>query len=272
MGKLTNPAKSSNPYKAIESGTPGRIGWRIEYFDEVGSTQRVAADMAAEGAEHGTVVIAERQNAGRGRLGRSWHSPAGVSLYVTMILRPTLALSEVSLLSLTAGVAAAETLEPEASGLVGLKWPNDIWLNGRKAGGIIAEAVTEAGALVCVLLGIGLNINLAAEDIPPELEDKATSLLIATGHRGDRVALAERLFDTLDKRYAETVAGGFASLRARYEKYFVLKGRRVAVVDSTSRLSGEVAGVDDDGALMLVTETGQVRILTGDVSLEGAYD
>ncbi|MGH7880309.1 MAG: biotin--[acetyl-CoA-carboxylase] ligase, partial [Candidatus Binataceae bacterium] len=126
-----------NPYSAIERGAAGAIGWRIHYFDEVGSTQRVAAEMAEAGAASGTIVIAEQQTAGRGRLGRAWHSPAGVNLYATIIIRPQMPALEVPRLSLVAGVAAAEALATVAPGLVALKWPNDIWLKGRKAGGII---------------------------------------------------------------------------------------------------------------------------------------
>src|SRR5215472_898407 len=164
------PGVETNPYRAIRSGIPGRIGWDIRYLDKVDSTQRVAAELAQNGTEEGMVVIAERQSAGRGRLGRTWHSPAGVNLYMTVILRPHMPLAEVPQLSLVAGVAVAEALETIAPGLVALKWPNDIWLRERKAGGIIAEAVTDATQdLRCVLLGIGLNLNLASNDIPPEL-------------------------------------------------------------------------------------------------------
>src|SRR5712672_4075523 len=157
----------ANPYQQIESGGAGRIGWRIHYFHEVASTQRIAAEMADEGTAHGTVVIAERQTAGRGRMGRTWHSPAGVNLYATIILRPPIPLADVPRLSLVAGVAAAQALDIVAPNIVALKWPNDVWLRGRKAGGIIAEAVTDTQSrLSCVLLGIGININLAASDIP----------------------------------------------------------------------------------------------------------
>ena len=160
-----------NPYLAIERGAPGRIGWRIHYFDEIDSTQEAARELAAERRRRrAPLVIAEQQTAGRGRMGRTWHSPSGVNLYTTIILRPPIPLADVPRLSLVAGVAAAEALEREAPGIVALKWPNDVWLRGRKAGGIIAEAVTDARQnLDCVLLGIGLNINLAADDIPPEL-------------------------------------------------------------------------------------------------------
>src|SRR5229473_6368605 len=207
-----------NPYAAIEHGAPGTIGWRIHYFDEVGSTQRIAAEMAEARAAAGTVVIAERQTAGRGRLGRSWHSPPGVSLYSTIILRPRMPIAEVPRLSLVAGVAAAEALETVAPGLVALKWPNDVWLKGRKTGGIIAEAVTDAASqLSCVLLGIGLNLNLVSRDLPEELRDKATSVRIATGRHCDRIAIAAALFNRLDSRYMEAERDGFAPMRSEYE-------------------------------------------------------
>ena len=263
----------TNPYHSIESGEPGRVGWRIHYFHEVASTQRVAAEMAEEGAAQGTVVVAELQTAGRGRMGRSWHSPAGVNLYLTIILRPSMPLSEVPRLSLVAGVAAAEALETVAPGIVALKWPNDVWLRGRKAGGIIAEAVTDAAqGLRCVLLGIGLNVNLALADVPPELRDKATSVRIATGRVCDRIELASTLCNRLNTRYMEVEAAGFAAVRPAWERYSALTGRSVTVVDGEVRTAGVVRGIDSDGALTLETAAGVERILTGDVSIEGAYD
>ncbi len=262
----------TNPYHAIETGPPGRIGWRIHYFHEVASTQRVATEMAEEGAAQGTVVIAELQTAGRGRMGRTWHSPASVNLYMTVVLRPSMPLAEVPRLSLVAGVAAAEALETVAPGVVALKWPNDVWLNGRKAGGIIAEAVTDgAQALKCVLLGIGLNVNLALSDVPPDLRDKATSVRIATGRPCDRIELAATLCNRLDSRYMEVEADGFAAVRPAWERYSALTGKRVTVLDGDARIAGVVRGIDSDGALILDTGAGAERILTGDVSIEGAY-
>jgi BirA family biotin operon repressor/biotin-[acetyl-CoA-carboxylase] ligase len=182
-------------------------------------------------------------------------------------------IAEVPRLSLVAGVAAAEALEMAAPGIVALKWPNDVWLNGRKAGGIIAEAVTDAShGLQCVLLGIGLNLNLAARDIPPELRAKATSVLVATGYPCDRAAIALTLLQRLNSRYMETERRGFAAVRPVWERYSALTGRPVSVVDGDSRIAGTVTGIDADGALMLTTVEGPTRILTGDVSIEGAYD
>jgi BirA family biotin operon repressor/biotin-[acetyl-CoA-carboxylase] ligase len=266
-------SQPEGPYHAIASGIPGRIGCNIRYFHEVDSTQRVAAALAEEGADQGTVVIAESQIAGRGRLGRSWHSPPGVNVYMTVILRPHMSLTAVPQLGLVAGVAVAEACETFAPKMVALKWPNDVWLGGRKTGGIIAEAVTDASQeRLSVLLGIGLNLNLPLEGIPSELRDKATSVLIATGREVDRVQFTAKLLSMLELRYHEAEFGGFAAVRSAYERYFALNGRRVTVFDGSKATSGVVRGVDSDGALILDSENGRLRILTGDVSLEGAYD
>ncbi|HXW82965.1 MAG TPA: biotin--[acetyl-CoA-carboxylase] ligase [Candidatus Binataceae bacterium] len=262
----------ANPYQSIERGAPGRIGWRIHYFDKVGSTQEVARELAESGANGGTVVIAEMQTAGRGRLGRSWHSPRGASLYSTTILRPHMPIADVPQLSLVAGVAVAEALEREAPGIVSLKWPNDVWLLRRKAGGILAEAVTDSQQrLTAVLLGIGINVNLAPEDIPAELRDKATSLYAALGRRIDRIAIADALFSALDSRYMEFVERGFGANRQQWERFSALTGKRVVAGDGESREAGVVRGIDFDGALLLEVNGTIRRFLAGDVTIEGAY-
>jgi BirA family transcriptional regulator, biotin operon repressor / biotin---[acetyl-CoA-carboxylase] ligase len=264
---------ATNPYADIENREPGRIGCAIHYMVEVSSTQDVARGLARDGAPEGTVVIAETQTAGRGRLGRQWHSPPGVNLYLTVILRPALSLAEVPRLSLVAGVAAAEALETVAPGLVQLKWPNDVWLGGRKAGGIIAEAVTHSdGRISCVLLGIGLNVNLGADEFPRELRQHATSVLVATGKPCARAAVARELLSRLDNRYRETENRGFEAVRALFEKYSALTARRVTVIDGQKRQSGVARGIDAEGALLLETDRGMRRIVGGDVTLEGAYD
>lgn len=261
-----------HPYTAIENHRPGVVGCEIHYFEEVESTQNIARNLAAEGAPHGTAVIAETQSAGRGRMGRGWHSPPGVNLYTTVILRPHIPIAEVPRLSLVAGVAAAEALEEVAPGIVQLKWPNDVWLSGRKAGGIIAEAVTDRAQLLdSVLLGIGLNLNLARADVPAELRDRAISVFIATNCRCDRVAVANSLFTRLNIRYDESVTWGFDSVRPLWERYSALTGKRVTVIDAGTREEGVVRGIDADGALLLETANGIRRIIAGDVTLEGAY-
>lgn len=262
-----------NPYQAIETGEPGRIGWRIHYFAELDSTQEKAVALAEQGEAQGTVVIAEQQSSGRGRLGRRWYSPPGLNLYLTIVLRPRMPAEALGRLSLVAGVAVAEALETVAQGLVAIKWPNDLWLCGKKVGGVIAETIADSGqSISCVLLGIGLNVNLAETDLPVELRGRATSVRIATGCRCDRIALAAALFSRLDSRYMEAESSGFAPIRPVWERYSALMGRRVTVICGAERLSGVVRGIDPDGALLVEGEAGVARILGGDVSIQGAYD
>ncbi len=261
-----------NPYQAIERGGPGQIGWRIHYFDTLASTQERAAELAARSAPHGEVVIAEQQSAGRGRMNRRWHSPPSVNLYISIVLRPRSAPEAMPQLSLVAGLALAEAVETVAPGLVGLKWPNDLWLGRKKAGGIIAETIAERDRIVAVILGIGINVNLAAGEIPEELRRTATSIRVATGVECDRIALAAALFSRLNNRYMEAESLGFGPLRPEWERYSALTGARVTIVSGAGRQSGTVRGIDADGAL-LVEEGGRLsRVVAGDVSLIGAYD
>lgn len=260
-----------NPYQAIERGGSGEIGWRIHYFETVGSTQEQAAELALHGASHGTVVIAEHQSAGHGRMNRRWHSPPGVNLYISVILRPQMAPEALPRLSLVAGLALAEAVETVAPGIVGLKWPNDLWLGRKKAGGIIAETVAERGRIAAVILGIGINVNLAQDELPAELRATATSIRAATGVECDRIALASALFSRLNNRYMEAESRGFGPIRPLWENYSVLTGTRVTVVSGAGRQSGVVRGIDPEGALM-VEDAGELRrIVAGDVSLEGTY-
>jgi BirA family biotin operon repressor/biotin-[acetyl-CoA-carboxylase] ligase len=260
-----------NPYQAIERGGPGEIGWRIHYFESIGSTQVQAGELAARGAAHGTVVIAEHQSAGRGRMNRRWHSPPGVNLYISIILRPQMVPEALPPLSLVAGLALAEAVESVVPGMVGLKWPNDLWLGRKKAGGIIAETVTERGRIAAVILGIGINVNLASHDLPPELRATATSIQAATGAKCDRIALASALFSRLNNRYMEAESCGFGPIRPLWENYSALTGTRVTVVSGAGRQSGVVRGIDPEGALLIEDRGEFRRIIAGDVSLEGAY-
>jgi BirA family biotin operon repressor/biotin-[acetyl-CoA-carboxylase] ligase len=262
---------SANPYLAIQSGAPGTMGWQIHYCQTATSTQDVAAELARAGAASGTVVIAEMQSAGRGRKGHRWHSPPGVNLYLTAILRPKIEPADLPRLSLAAGVAVAQAVEVFAPGLVKLKWPNDVWVRGKKAGGILAQTMKlGTGESNVVLLGIGLNVNLEAEQIPPDLRNSATSMRIEVGAPCDRVRLAALLFEHLQRTLVDLETKGFEPIRARFERLSALTGKTVSVVDSGVEFTGKVTGIDEDGALLLETESEKrVRLRAGEVSFSG---
>lgn len=248
--------------------------WReIVWRAEIDSTQRLARERARAGAPEGTVVIAEAQTAGRGRLGRQWHSPAGVNLYCTVVLRPDRAPAVVPQLALVAGVAVADAVRGTIGGAPAIKWPNDVLLDGRKVAGVLTEMEGEADRVAFVLVGIGVNVNLAAEEFPAELAGRATSLRAVAGVPVDRAAFTARLLAALEARYGRFLAGGFAAIRPAFEATAFLTGRAVRVRGPEAATHGRVAGVDNDGALLLEGPAGaRVRVLAGEVTLreEGA--
>jgi len=215
-------------------------------------------------------VIAEAQTAGRGRLGRTWHSPRGVNLYCSIVLRPPLSPAAVPQVALVAGVAAAAALA-ETPGLAPrLKWPNDVLIDGRKVAGILTEMEAEVERVHHVILGIGVNLNAPRAAFPPELRERATSLFLATGRRVDRAAVTGRLLAALEARYGRFLEGGFEAVRAEWESYSCLTGTDVRVASAEGEMAGRVLGLDTDGALMLARPDGtSTRIVAGEVTVRG---
>jgi BirA family biotin operon repressor/biotin-[acetyl-CoA-carboxylase] ligase len=267
------------------AGVPDRLGpaelaphlrgrWRsIHWLAETDSTQRVARELARAGAEEGTAVIAERQTAGRGRLGRQWHSPPGLNLYCSIVLRPPLPPGAVPQIALVAGTAVAAAIAEETGVTAAIKWPNDVLVDGKKVSGILTEMDAEVERVQHVIAGIGVNLNAPASAFPPELRAKATSLRLATGRRIDRAAFTGRLLAALEARYGRFLAVGFASsVRAEWESLSCLTGTRVSVAGPDGELAGRALGLDDDGALRLETDgSGIVRVVAGEVTVRGGY-
>jgi BirA family biotin operon repressor/biotin-[acetyl-CoA-carboxylase] ligase len=244
-------------------------GWReIVWRGELDSTQRLAREQARAGAAEGTIVIAEAQTQGRGRLGRHWHSPPGVNLYCTLILRPARSPAAVPQLALVAGVAVADAIREITGHSAQIKWPNDVLLDGRKVAGILTEMEGELDRVAFVLVGIGVNVNLDPDGLPPELAGSATSLRAAAGTPVDRAAFTARLLAALEARYGRFLAGGFAAIRPAFESTAFLTGRAVRVSGPDAAAQGRVVGIDDDGALRLERADGaMLRVLSGEVTL-----
>ena len=219
------------------------------------STNRVAMEMAENGAPHGTVVVADAQTAGRGRMGRRWESPAGKNLYVSLLLRPSVPTVDAPRLALVAGVALADAVE--AVGVpASLKWPNDLYCGGRKAAGILAEMASDPDGVRHVVIGVGLNVNMEEDDFPPDLRGTATSLRICAGRAippGRRPRPAAR---RVRARYAEFIAGGFASLRDGWDRRDFLRGRRVLLRRQGGEGWGTADGLDTVGALRFLPDGG----------------
>ena len=255
--------------RRVRTGT--RIGHTIHYFDSVDSTNTVAHQLARDGAAEGTVVIAEAQTKGRGRLGRAWVSPPFRNLYMSLILRPPLAATDAPPLALVVGLATTETVREWATGAM-LKWPNDVVVDGRKISGILTEMDADQERVRFVIPGIGVNLNIAADDFPLELRDKATSIMSVTSVAVDRAAFAARLLAQLEDRYALFIDGGFVAVRPLCDRLSSLNGRHVLIDDGGHRYEGLVSGLADDGSLCLRTSTGrEMRVVAGEVTVVGGY-
>jgi BirA family biotin operon repressor/biotin-[acetyl-CoA-carboxylase] ligase len=242
-----------------------RGSWRrIEWRAVLDSTQNLARDLARRGAPEGTVVVAESQTAGRGRLGRQWHSPPGCNLYCSIVLRPPLAPAAVPALALVVGLAVADAVQEVTGGRATLKWPNDVLLAGRKVAGILTELDAEVERVHHVIVGIGVNVN--TDDFPPELAAKATSLRLAAGRPVARALFTAGLLAALEARYRRFLADGFAAMRSEWEACAALTGKEVRVTAPEGEVAGRVLGVDDDGALRLAGPHGELRVVAGEVS------
>ena len=257
----------------LEAGLTTRwLGRTLHYFDEVDSTNRVACELARSGAPHGTAVVAEGQSAGRGRLGRSFHSPAYENVYLSIVLKPELTLGEAPAWPLAAAVGVADAVAEALGGdeRIEIKWPNDVLVDGRKLCGILMELGAEATRVAWLVLGIGINLNSDPADFPAEFRDRATSLSACTGSRIPRAAFARSLLARLESALDACAAQGFAGILPRFRARFRMRGREVTLREGGGEAHrGRVLDVDPDGALRLEVAGQTQRFWAGDVTLAG---
>jgi BirA family biotin operon repressor/biotin-[acetyl-CoA-carboxylase] ligase len=205
------------------------VGRDVRVFQETSSTNDVVEKLARDGAKEGVVVFAEAQTKGRGRLGRAWVSPARKGLWFSVLLRPDLRPQEATRLTVVAAVALTRALRREAGVTAHIKWPNDILLQGKKLAGVLTELSAELDHIRYLILGLGLNVNLAARDWPIEVRTTATSLLIETGRTFRRADLAAALLRELDDGYAQLGRRDFRSLAEEWEAQCSTLGHQVTI-------------------------------------------
>jgi BirA family biotin operon repressor/biotin-[acetyl-CoA-carboxylase] ligase len=245
-----------------------RIGRRIVSVREIDSTNHLAFRMAEEDAEDGTVVLAESQIGGKGRLGRSWESPPGVNLYCSVILRPPILPVSAPQLTFLSAVAVARAIEAVTHLQPRIKWPNDILVNGRKVAGLLNEMSAETDTIHWVVLGIGVNINMGREQFPDRLRHPASSLLLEEGSPVARAEFTRTLLAILDSLYNDFLCRGFEPVREEWLARATIQGQRVSVSSGNGEIEGTVIGIDTDGALLLRRHDGfSHRVLTGDVTI-----
>jgi BirA family biotin operon repressor/biotin-[acetyl-CoA-carboxylase] ligase len=228
----------------------------IEWLDSVDSTMRVAAERASAGAAAGTVIAAEEQTHGQGRLGRHWHSPRGTGLYFTQILRPALDRQHVAVVTLALGLGVADALALFAGVRCDLRWPNDVLCEGRKLCGILAQ--WHDGT---VLAGVGLNVN--QPDFPGDLRSIATSLRIVAGANFDKRILLKAIAGSIDAHVRMLETSGVEAILSLFKQASsYVEGRRVIVDLPDGALSGVTAGLTHEGMLKLRQADGRIRVLT----------
>jgi BirA family biotin operon repressor/biotin-[acetyl-CoA-carboxylase] ligase len=241
------------------------IGRNIIHYFRTDSTNAVALKLAAEGAEHGTVVVAEEQTAGRGRLGRSWYSEKSTGIYTSIILRPPLSPAAAPVLTLMAGLAAQKAVISVTGLGADIRWPNDLLVNGKKVCGILTEMSAELDRLHAVVLGIGINVNHSL--MPAELENIATSLR-REAHRGvSRVQVLVALLRELDRHYQLLLKNGNKAITERWEAASTFAhGKRVRVASAIGEAQATTTGVDPSGALKIQYDDGrQDSLMAGEV-------
>jgi BirA family biotin operon repressor/biotin-[acetyl-CoA-carboxylase] ligase len=235
------------------------IQWRIENVPEVDSTNDLALERARAGEPEGLVIAARSQRKGRGRLGRTWHSPPGCGLYFSALLRPSVPAERTALMSLIAGVAAAEGLADPAGCPVGLKWPNDLRIGGKKIGGILCEYENSGGPPPAVVAGIGINLKTPPEGFPEDFRDRATSLEEAGGGAVEADSALRQILERLDHWYREFLANGVETALRRWEGLCDNIAQEVTLSTANDAIEGTVAGIDGEGRLLLESPDGSLR-------------
>ena len=258
----------------ILQNLPGDHPWQnhILWFDTVDSTNTLAKKMAAEGAPHGTVIIAGHQSAGRGRLGRSFQSPGNAGVYMSVILRPHCPPGQLMHLTCAVAVAIRDATENCSGICPDIKWINDLVIGKRKLGGILTELVLDpsSGLVDAAILGIGINVTQKPEDFPPELQDMAISLSAAADHPIAPQTLAAAMIRSLSKM--DLSENSKASIMADYRRSCITLGQSIRLVRGDEVSEGVALDVDDNGALIVRFCDGSIRTVnSGEVSVRGMY-
>jgi BirA family biotin operon repressor/biotin-[acetyl-CoA-carboxylase] ligase len=243
------------------------LGSEIHYFSEIGSTNDEAKKKAVAGCPEGTLVITETQLGGRGRLSRGWFSPVAKGIWFSVVLRPPFPPQEAPKCTLMAAVALNRAIRDVTGISCGIKWPNDILCNGRKLVGILTEMSAEMDAINHIVIGMGINVNIDATEIPPELETIATSVSIETGTEVSRIDLFIKVLERLEEIYLQVKKGGFAVVLDAWRQESITLGRMVNVIGLDKSFVGKAIDIDNEGALLVETEHGVERVLAGDVSI-----
>lgn len=255
------------------------IGRQIKHFDIIDSTNSAARKSAEEGCPEGTVVTAESQTSGRGRLGRQWSSPGKLGIWMSVVLKPLITPEEVRVITLAASVAVVAGIKNTTGIKTGIKWPNDIILDNRKVCGILTEMNSEIERVNFLILGIGLNVNQEQGDFPPELHNKAISLKMHAQRRGmaeagfKRSMIAAGILSELEINYKKVKAGDTDDIIAGWKLHSVTLGKKVGLIAKNIEYRGVATDITRGGKLVISCNDGITReIVSGEVSVKGIME
>lgn len=269
--RIVNCPDSIRP-EEVESDLHTKWAGRpVIYFPVIDSTNNYAKKIAEEGAVHGTLVLADVQESGKGRRGRTWTTPKGTTIAMTLVVRPEISPDKVSAVTLVMGMAVAAACREMYLVEAMIKWPNDVVINGKKICGILTELSAELNAVNYLVIGTGINANIP--EMPEEIAGMATSLSIELGHPIDRAALIACCMKWFEQYYEQFIAAGDLSLlKEQYNAWLVSRGREVKVLEPNHNYTGISLGIDDRGELLVQKEDGSVsRAYAGEVSVRGLY-
>lgn len=248
--------------------------WRekIQFFDTITSTNDVLKQLALQGAPEGTTLVADCQTGGRGRMGRTFLSPSGVGIYLSVLLRPNCKPTELMHLTCASASAACSAIEQTSGFRPGVKWTNDIVYNKRKLAGILTElGLNQDGTTAYAIIGIGFNCNQQLRDFPPAIQDVAGSLKMVTGKETDRALLAAKMIEALYQMNRELISDR-AGILARYRQDCITLGQEISLVRGDEIRHGKALDVDENGALVVRYEDGTIEAVnSGEVSVRGMY-
>jgi BirA family biotin operon repressor/biotin-[acetyl-CoA-carboxylase] ligase len=256
------------PLEIMSQVDEGSFGSNIIYREEVGSTNNLAKEEADRGAFHGTVVLAERQMAGKGRRGRIWSSGTNKGIWMSMILRPSFSPQLAPRLTFVAAIAVIRAVEKVSGIKLELKWPNDVYCRGKKVAGILTEMKAELDLIDYVVIGIGFNVNQLEEDFDQELQEIATSLIMISGRQFNRQELVVNVLREFAYWYQIFAGNGFAPVLSEWKEWDITIGKQVIVKEVTRQYPGVARGVDEDGNLLVEDDLGKLhRVYSGEVSI-----
>lgn len=243
------------------------LGKHIVHKESIPTTQRLAHELALDGAEHGTVVIADEQTEGKGRVDRKWHSEKGQGIWMSIILRPNILPYLAPQLTLLTATVLADVIDRLTDVTPQIKWPNDILINDKKMAGILTEMQAEQDQVLYVIIGIGININHTKEDFSEELLSKATSLRIETQKKWDMLPIIQEILETFEKKYSKFLEQGFDPVKNDWENYGFRLQERLHIKSGKKEWEGIFLGIAEDGALLAKKEDGSIeKVYSAEIS------